>query len=190
MSRERATRDGDSEVEQCAGQGALASMDSGVRGPRWHQLTFPVRAFSHLKLAGLLLRRRGREWRWRGDTPLAHLNPVPSSNRASPSTYKQQEARIHRARKRAQEYPNTRRVWELSMAECRSFTPWVSFWQQGPLCHGLPVTPAPPSPCSLWPQFLRCLKAPRRSELFPQPQANLAPLVPSPVSHAQSLLHY
>lgn len=59
VRRERATGDGDSEVEQCVGQGAPASMDSGVRGPRWHQLTFPVRAFSHPKLAGLLLRRRG-----------------------------------------------------------------------------------------------------------------------------------
>ena len=64
-------------------------MDPGVRGPRWHQLTSPGQVSSHLKLAGLPLRRRGWEWKWRWGTDLAHLDPAPSMDRASPSTCQQ-----------------------------------------------------------------------------------------------------
>lgn len=80
-------------------------MDPGVRGPRWHQLTFLARASSHLKLAGLLLRRPGREWKWRGGTHPVHLDPVPSLNRDSPSTLKQRGAKIPQGQERGTGIP-------------------------------------------------------------------------------------
>lgn len=96
-------------------------MDPGVRGPHWHQLMFPEGASSHLKLAGLLLRRWGPEWRWRGGTHLAPLDPSPSTDGAFPPHAGNEGPGPHRARKETQRYPSTGRVWELSMAECRSF---------------------------------------------------------------------
>lgn len=166
-------------------------MDPEVRGPRWHPLTFPEKASSHLKLVGQPLGRWDREWRWRGGTRLAHLNPTACTDRASPSTHKQRGARILRGQEKGTErYPNTGRVWELSVAEC-SFFPGLASCSSR---HSVPTSqPLPPHHVPIpfqapAPQVLCLLTPPEDLSCFPSLRP--ASLLQSPpVSHMQSLVH-
>ena len=63
-------------------------MDPGVRGLPWHQLTFPERASSHLKLAGHCSGDEGGNGAGKG-APTWLTSTCALRDRVCPSTHKQ-----------------------------------------------------------------------------------------------------